>query len=238
MEKKELDLVLVPIGLVIMVSYHVWLFYRIKRHPKTTVLGINAINRVAWVKAMMSDPENGILAVQTLRNSIMAATLLSTMAVMLSSLIVVLMTSNSVGLSSGGNSEYGGGIVYGNSSKLLLSIKFFAILLCALTAFLLFAQSVRYSNHTGVLINVPFKNQAPTITPEYVGRIMNKGSDFWSLGWRAYYFSFPLFLWIFGPIPMFLCCVVMVFLLYFLDISNHPVLTRAEAQNAENERSA
>ncbi|CAN6451836.1 unnamed protein product [Victoria cruziana] len=220
MEKKRLDMVLVPIGLVMMISYHVWLFYRIKRHPRSTVLGINAINRIAWVKAMMSDSKNGILAIQTLRNNIMAATLLSTMSVMLSSLIVVLMTSNSVGLSSGNDGEYGGGFVYGNSSKLLLR------------------HTALYSSHMGVLINVPFMNQDPTMTPEYVARIINKGSDFWSLGWRAFYFSFPLFLWIFGPVPMFLCCVAMVFLLYFLDISQEPVLTGAQVRNAANGQSA
>ncbi|KAL7213966.1 hypothetical protein ACSBR1_026401 [Camellia fascicularis] len=57
----------------------------------------------------------------------------------------------------------------------------------------------------------------PHLTPEYVGRTVNKGSYLWSLGLRAFYFSFSLFLWIFGPIPMFLSCPVLVFLFYFLD---------------------
>ncbi|CAN6451835.1 unnamed protein product [Victoria cruziana] len=226
-----MDLILVPIGLAVMIFYHLWLFFRIKRHPKTTILGINAINRVVWVKAMMSDSKNAVLAVQTLRNNIMASTLLSTTAIMLSSLIVVLMTSNSVGISSGGE-EYRGGLFHGSGSNLLLSIKFFAILLCFLTAFLMFVQSVRYFSHTGVLINVPLKNQSPTLTPEYVGRIINKGSYFWSLGMRAFYFSFPLVVWIFGPIPTFVSCICMVFFLYFLDTTNDPVLD-AEVQNLE-----
>ncbi|KAF2541832.1 hypothetical protein F2Q68_00032373, partial [Brassica cretica] len=52
---------------------------------------------------------------------------------------------------------------------------------------------------------------------EYVSRNLNRASYFWSLGLRAFYFSFPLFLWNFGPIPMFVCCCMMSSILYFLD---------------------
>ncbi|KAF7816601.1 uncharacterized protein G2W53_030570 [Senna tora] len=57
------------------------------------------------------------------------------------------------------------------------------------------------------------------LTSDYVASAVNRGSYFWSLGLRAFYFSFPLFLWIFGPIPMFVSCVVLVFMLYFLDVT-------------------
>lgn len=49
---------------------------------------------------------------------------------------------------------------------------------------------------------------------------VNRGSYFWSLGLRAFYFSFPLFLWIFGPVPMFSSSFLLVFVLYFLDVSS------------------
>ncbi|XP_028108926.1 uncharacterized protein LOC114307712 isoform X2 [Camellia sinensis] len=89
-------------------------------------------------------------------------------------------------------------------------------------------QSIRYYSHASILINVPLKKMtlhdhhhchSGHLTPEYVGRTVNRGSYFWSLGLRAFYFSFPLFLWIFGPIPMFISCLVLVFLLYFLDVT-------------------
>ena len=53
MEKSVLDYVLVPSGLVVMVSYHIWLLYRILKHPNNTIIGINAVNRRFWVRAMM-----------------------------------------------------------------------------------------------------------------------------------------------------------------------------------------
>ena len=53
MEKKIIDFILVPSGLLVMLAYHIWLFYRILKHPTKTVVGVNAINRRFWVQAMM-----------------------------------------------------------------------------------------------------------------------------------------------------------------------------------------
>ncbi|GMN44263.1 hypothetical protein TIFTF001_013452 [Ficus carica] len=208
---------LVPLGLVAMVAYHIWLFYRIVKHPTKTVIGVNAINRRFWVRAMMEDTsKNGVLSVQTLRNNIMASTLLASTAIMLSSLIAVLMTN--------GSKDKSALFVVGNRSDTGFSIKYFCILACFLVAFLLNVQSIRYYSHASILINVPFKKMShdlhhQQLTVEYVAMNVNKGSYFWSLGLRAFYFSFPLFLWIFGPIPMFVSCLVLVFLLYFLDVT-------------------
>ncbi|KAI3912237.1 hypothetical protein MKW98_012048 [Papaver atlanticum] len=215
MKREILDYTLVPLGFGLMVSYHVWLLYRIITQPTKTVIGVNAINRRIWVKTMMEDTsKNGVLAVQTLRNNIMASTLLASTAIMLSSLIAVLMTNK--------NSNQSSDFIFGDSSPLGFSIKFFSILLCFLLAFLFNVQSIRYYSHASILINVPLKKMSANsthLTPNYVGRALNKGSYFWSLGLRAFYFSFPLFLWIFGPIPMFCCSLFLVFMLYFLDIT-------------------
>uniref|UniRef100_K4BHX7 DUF599 domain-containing protein n=1 Tax=Solanum lycopersicum TaxID=4081 RepID=K4BHX7_SOLLC len=207
MEKEILDYVLVPLGLLIMAAYHLWLLQRILKHPTHTVIGINSINRRLWVLAMMEEsPQNGVLAVQTLRNNIMASTLLASTAIMLSSLIAVLMT----GGSSGRSVSFHVQLVF-----MFMGIR--ASFACQLSFF-------QYC-HASILINVPYKkldssNSKHCVTVEYVGRTVNRGSYFWSLGLRAFYFSFPLFLWIFGPIPMFLCCIFLVVMLYFLDASS------------------
>ncbi|XP_010421288.1 PREDICTED: uncharacterized protein LOC104706775 isoform X2 [Camelina sativa] len=186
MKREYLDYTLVPLGLALMVFYHLWLLYRIINRPSSTVVGLNAFNRRLWVQAMMEDSsKNGVLAVQTLRNNIMASTLLASTAIMLCSLIAVLMTS--------GTGE-------------------------------------RSVCHASILINVPFKqlmavssggrgNGGLMINQDYVAATVNRGSYFWSLGLRAFYFSSPLFLWIFGPIPMFITCCVLVCSLYFLDLT-------------------
>ncbi|CAN1170869.1 hypothetical protein LINPERHAP2_LOCUS29238 [Linum perenne] len=234
MEKSVLDYTLVPLGMVMMMSYHLWLFFQVLNHPSHTIIGINAINRRFWVRAMMEDTsKNGVLAVQTLRNNIMASTLLASTAIMLSSLIAMLMVG-----SKSGNSRLVL-VLMGDTSDKALSLKFFSILLCFLLAFLLTVQSIRYYSHASFLINVPVKDMREHhhphhLTVDYVVRCVNRGGYFWSLGLRAFYFSLPLFLWIFGPIPMFLCCFVLVSMLYFLDITFEDYVTCAASGESED----
>lgn len=196
----QLDYVLVPLGLAVMVGYHVWLLLRIRSRPETTVIGINAVNRRIWVRhIVMEDPsgKHAVLAVQTLRNTIMASTVLASVAITLSSLVAALMASETA-----------------------LAAKFLAVLVCFLVAFLLNVQSIRYYSHTGLLVNVPLAaHRRPARAVGYVTAALNRGFYFWPLGVRAYYFSCPVFLWLFGPVPMCASCVAMVAALYFLDVN-------------------
>ncbi|KAL7139478.1 hypothetical protein ABFS83_09G054000 [Erythranthe nasuta] len=213
MEEKQVDLVLVPLGMGMLLCYHFWLLFTIARNPTRTVIGLNAESRRKWIFSLMADPlKNGVLAVQTIRNNIMASTLLATAAITLSSLISVYVSNKSSSPSSG--------FVYGNKSQLMSSVKLFAILVCFLVAFLCNVQSIRYYAHVSFLATVPeYRDRKEAI--EYVARHLNRGSYFWSLGLRAFYLSFPLFLWVFGPIPMFVCCFTMIFVLYFLDTTSN-----------------
>ncbi|XP_020963233.1 uncharacterized protein LOC107608471 [Arachis ipaensis] len=225
MEKGVIDLILVPSGLLVMAIYHFWLLRRVLKHPTKTTIAVNEISRRLWVETMMEDiPRHGVLAVQSLRNNIMASTLLATAAISLSSLIAILMVGG------GGGGNYGGYYHKGETKSLvseaygdrisdyILSLKFFAMLLCFLLSFMFNVQSIRYYNQASILINVPFKKVPSSPTPTLslrlgmlnVTKIFNKGSYFWSLGWRA-------FMWLLGPIPMFVSCIVLVFILYFLD---------------------
>ncbi|PKI48341.1 hypothetical protein CRG98_031289 [Punica granatum] len=138
----------------------------------------------------------------------MASTLLATTAITLSSLISVFVSSTSSSTSSQ--------LVYGNTTPLLTSVKYFSILVCFLVAFLCNVQSIRYYAHVSFLVTLP-TSMGKRDSIEYVARNLNRGSYFWSFGLRAFYVSFPLFLWIFGPIPMLVCSCVMAFTLYFLD---------------------
>ncbi|XP_043714928.1 uncharacterized protein LOC122663310 [Telopea speciosissima] len=212
MEKQTLDFFLVPLGLCLLLVYHIWLLHQIINHPMTTVIGVNIINKRIWVRTMMEDAKNGTLAVQTLRNNIMASTVLASTAIMQSSVVTMMMSNPKAR-----TSEF----VFGDQSELGFWIKFLSIFVCFLLAFFFNVQSIRYYSHASMLINVPVKKMksSPELRAEYVGKVVNRGSCFWSLGLRAFYLSLPLYLWLFGPIPMFLCCVVLVFMLHFLDLT-------------------
>ncbi|KAK4426709.1 hypothetical protein Salat_1439600 [Sesamum alatum] len=208
--EKQLDLVLVPLGMGMLLAYHFWLLYTITRNPRRTVIGLNAESRRLWVFSLMADPlRNGVLAIQTIRNNIMASTLLATTAITLSSLISVYVSNKSSSTSLDMQGD-------GNRISVLPSVKFFAILICFMVAFLCNLLSIRYYAHGSFLVTVPaFRDRKDAI--EYVAVNLNRGGFFWSLGLRAFYLSVPLFLWVFGPVAMFLCCCVMSCILYFLD---------------------
>lgn len=175
--------------------------------------------------------KNGVLAVQTLRNNMMASTVLASTAIMLSSVMAAFMSSK--------NGERSFAVIFGDKSALGISVKYLAILCCFLCSFLLNLQSIRYYSHASILINVPFNKMSLSphshhLTVEFVSATVNRGSYFWSLGLRAFYFSCPLFLWLFGPIPMFLSSLVIVSTLYFLDFTFQPTWPSPASEWEEN----
>ncbi|CAL4955122.1 unnamed protein product [Urochloa decumbens] len=220
--EERLDLVLVPLALAALVGYHLWLLYAILRHPTRTVIGLNAIARKRWVAAMMANTEkNGVLAVQTLRNNIMASTVLATTAITLVSVISVFIGVTSPSSASSSSSKQAAPrLVYGSKAGEVFAAKYLAVSLCFMLAFVCNVQAIRLYAHASFLLGGLPPGPGEETREEfaaYVARTVNRGSYAWSLGLRAFYVSLALFLWTFGPIPMLACSVLMCGLLYFLD---------------------
>ncbi|KAF8413812.1 hypothetical protein HHK36_001805 [Tetracentron sinense] len=212
-EKEYLDAVLVPSGLFIMFSYHVFLLYRCLRLPHTTVIGYENHHKSAWVERMMqADTRNIPLALQVISGNTSAATVMSSVCIALSSLIGAWIGSSS-------KNTVMSGIIYGDTRQSTVFFKYISLLTCFLVAFASFVQSARYFVHANFLISVPDTD----IPVKYVQSAVIMGSSFWSVGHRSLYFATTLLLWIFGPIPMFVCSVIMVLLLNFLDTNSTPL---------------
>ncbi|MCL7026069.1 hypothetical protein MKW94_009876, partial [Papaver nudicaule] len=112
------------------------------------------------------DPnKNGVLAVQTIRNSIMASTLLATTAITMSSIIGVFVSSTTDTKTSA--------LIYGNTSRLVFSIKYFAILVCFLFAFLCNVQSIRYYVHVSFMVSLPATRDESV---DYITRSLNRAN--------------------------------------------------------------
>ncbi|KAM0892413.1 hypothetical protein ACQ4PT_025734 [Festuca glaucescens] len=228
--EEDLDVVLVPLGLAVVAGYHLWLLYAILRHPTRTVVGLNALARKRRVAVIMANTEkNGVLAVQTLRNNIMASTVLATTAITLASVISVFIgatagrsptsPSSSTTTSSSSSALL---LVYGSKTGQVFAVKYLAISLCFMLAFVCNVQAIRLYAHASFLLGLPpggggGEEGAAEDFAAYVARTVNRGSHAWSLGLRAFYVSLALFMWTFGPIPMLACSVLMCVLLYFLD---------------------
>ncbi len=205
------DIIGFVLSVLLLAGYHYYLWRKVRRNPGYTIQALNSIARTAWVEEVMANKAKDVMAVQTLRNSTMAATFLASTAVLL-----IIGTLTLSGQGDKLDAVWHQLNVLGAVSGGLWATKLLLLVLDFLVAFLGFAMSVRLYNHVGYLINVPTRVQE-RITPGLVAAHLNLAGRFYSLGMRAYYFAVPLVFWLFGPHFMVAATVVLVIALYYLD---------------------
>lgn len=191
--------------------------YRLRRHirknPQATVQGMNAQARAAWVEQIMTTSGRDVLAVQTFRNSTMAATLMASTAVLLIfGIFNILASADKIGpafhsINSWGSHDAG----MRNFKLMVLLVEFFIGFFC-------FALAVRGYHHAGYMINVPLKSgDTHGISVAKVVQMLNRTSGYYSIGMRSYYFTVPVVMWLFGPVWMFVATLALLAVLSHLD---------------------
>jgi uncharacterized membrane protein len=195
----------------LLLAYHVWLRRKERRNPAYTVQAVNRLARVAWVDSVMREGRD-ILAVQTLRNSTMAATFLASTAVLM---IIGVLTLSGQGDKL--EATWHAVNFLGAKHPEVWTVKLLLLLVDLFVAFFSFTMSIRVFNHVGYLINVPLAKGHAAISPEHVAIHLNRAGRFYSLGMRAYYYAVPLLFWLFGPLLLALASVGLVAVLYRLD---------------------
>ncbi|KAL8054162.1 hypothetical protein ABFX02_05G120200 [Erythranthe guttata] len=214
--KCYLDVILVPLGLMMSMGYHIWLWNRVRTQPFTTVIGTNSHGRRFWVSAIIKDNEKkNILAVQTLRNTIMGSTLMATTSILLcSGLAAVISSTYSI-------KKPLNDAVYGAHGEFMVALKYVTLLVLFLFSFVCHSLSIRFINQVNFLINCP-PTETPIgsggVTAEYVAELLERGFALNTAGNRLFYSAVPILLWIFGPVLVFLCSGTMVSVLYNLDL--------------------
>jgi uncharacterized membrane protein len=194
----------------LIIAYHLFIRSKVKKDAAYTVQAINVIARTAWVETIMHEKRD-ILAVQTLRNSTMAATFLASTSVLM---IIGILT-----LSEGGKLESTWHVlnIVGTTPPELWLVKLICLLLDMFVAFFSFSMSIRVFNHVGYMINVPLALNHKMISPTHVAMHLNRAGKFYSIGMRAYYFIVPLVFWLFGPHFMFVATIGLLIVLYRID---------------------
>ncbi|KAJ3103883.1 hypothetical protein HDU97_009802 [Phlyctochytrium planicorne] len=232
MEPRQiLENVLCAAGYILLVGgYHLWLTYVVKRYPSKTVFGITNEARKIWVYAIMKKKQD-ILAVQSLRNFIMASSLLATSSIFIIFGFVAFFgtigsrrdtTNPENPLSS--NFSFVEDQLFGIKVVLIICIYFFA--------FFCFAQAIRFYNHVGLVINTSMRDELISecdsehkkkayklMNPATVADLLNRGSRFQTIGLRACFASFPLIIYIWGPYFLLGGALILVFLLRALDLN-------------------
>ncbi|KAJ9562791.1 hypothetical protein OSB04_007951 [Centaurea solstitialis] len=225
-KESYLDLILVPLGLLIMCIYHLFLLYRYLRIPETTTIGYENHNKKAWVEKMLQiDARDRGFAISVLSSHLSAATSLSSISLALCSLIGAILGGSSTNF-------FARNFVLGDKSRSTASIKYIAMLSCFLLAFACFVQTTRHFVHANFLISMP-NGEVPV---HHIQKAVIRGSNFWAVGLRALYFAGTLVLWIFGPIPMFVSSVVTVVILHFLDTNKDEMIRYRLERNGKSDK--
>lgn len=163
-----------------------------------------------WVESIMTERRD-ILSVQTLRNSIMAASFLASTAM----LIGLGLTGFIFKPDHFTEIPFDITNIFSHMRTLFLA-KILLLTLHFFFAFFSFTLAIRYFNQMNFMINVPIDCD-PMLTPEFVARTLDLGMYHYTLGMRAYYLAVVVTLWLFGPQWMFLGSLVLTFILYRLD---------------------
>jgi uncharacterized membrane protein len=206
-----LDVFCFLLSCLMFLGYLGFIRMKVRRNPSYTVQGITALARTAWVRSVMEDRKD-ILAVQTLRNSTMAATFLASTAILLT-VGVLTLTGQGDKL----RITWQALNFMGSTHESMLEVKLVVLLLDLFAGFFFFSSSIRLYNHVGYMINAPYNKQERVMSPNVVAAQLNRAGHHYSMGMRGFYSMVPLVFWIFGPIFLLASTLVMLMILFHLD---------------------
>lgn len=214
------DLSMFLLSMAILMAYHAYLKRRLCRNPDYSIQAHNRMARTVWAQYVMQNESRGILAIQTLRNSTMAATFLASTAVLM--MIGALnLTAQADKLSASWHALN----ISGSTYPALWTAKVLLLVVDLFATFFAFAMSVRFYNHAGYQITLPGTIAERPFPEMEVIYFLNRAGTFYTLGMRGYFFAVPLILWLFGPLLLLFGALGVVITLYHLDrapIKNSP----------------
>jgi uncharacterized membrane protein len=199
---------------LLVAGYYLFLWLKVRGNPTYTIHGVNEIARGHWVANVMANPGKDIMAVQTLRNFIMGASLMASTATFL---IVGTLTLSGQAENIG-RSWHALNAVGSHAAELWI-VKVLCLLVDFIVAFFAFAMAVRLVNHVVFMINTPERGAHSTLTPASVARRLNRAGNLFAVGMRAFFFAVPLVFWLFGPALLVIATVGLVLTLHRLDRS-------------------
>ena len=211
-----LDWIALTIFLAELIGYRFFLALMLRHRPGGLFLGRLQQYRHAWIEAH-SGGQNGILVVQTMRNTIMSASFLaSTSIIMIMGAFHLLLTLSPAKTAT--ESFY----LAGASGPEVNSFKILLIIIILSYSFFNFTWHIREINYMSFIINIPKaeldKIEGCDSTPNIAKMFLTSGIHF-SLGLRGYYFLIPLLMWFFSPILMIAASLLIIYILMRRDLA-------------------
>ena len=209
------DLVAVGLSATLIALYYLWLRVLVRRDPTFSIHSVNQIARTLWVANVMRNQAKDVMAVQTLRNFIMGASLMASTATLL--IIGTLTLSGQAESISRSWHVLNVGSTYAAE---LWIVKVLCLLVDFIVAFFAFVMAVRLVNQVVFMITIqPEPDAHHSLAPEAVARRLNRAGNLFAIGLRAFFYAVPLVFWLFGPAFLVLATVGLVLTLQQLDRS-------------------
>lgn len=191
-------------SVLVLAAYELLLWRRQRHDPLGVARTAHAAIRQQWARAVRGSPGHEVLAVQTLRNSVMAASISASTAVLAFVALASQFHSPAAGTS---------GIDMHTVTVALL----LALLFCA---FLLSATAVRFFNHAGYALATPASVGGEHLT-EVGARYVARAGHLYSLSLRAFMVAAPFGVGLLRPVLMPVAALLLVAVLRWLDRPPH-----------------
>ncbi|KAJ9694194.1 hypothetical protein PVL29_009933 [Vitis rotundifolia] len=216
----DLNTILVPFSLFLTVGYHVFLWHSMTRKPSLTAIGMETSMRRVWFQPIKKGGVRmGILATQSLRNSLLETVLIAMTAITINTALAALINnaySASHSLS---------GTFFGSQSGLMFHLKYVSASLFLLASFLCSSMGVGCLIDATILINA----SGEFSSPGYAEMIMERGFMFALVGNRMLCMAFPLLSWMLGPVSLVVSSVALVCGLYELDFGSNCTISKKQS---------
>ncbi|MEW6133336.1 MAG: DUF599 domain-containing protein [Pseudomonadota bacterium] len=221
------DAAALAVSCAIVASYYYFLSLKVRSNPTYTIHGVNALARRLWVENVMRNPSKDVMAVQTLRNFVMGASLMASTAALL-----IIGTLTLSGQAENIADSWHVLSAAGSHSVQLWTVKVLFLLVDFIVAFFSFAMSVRLANHVVFMINVPDHDAHRNLSPGAVARRLHRAGNMFAIGMRAFFFAIPVVFWLFGPYYLLAASIGLVVALYRLDRSEPEEMQEAHPQSS------
>lgn len=196
-------------SVLIVAGYELRFRIRAQRQPLHFARTAHARLRMRWVHDLMQTPGTELLAIQTIRNSVMSATVTASTAVLALMGVLSLLSS-----------RLGQADIIAFSPKAVLMALLIAILFAT---FMLSAMAVRFFNHAGYLMGSQAQGEIRQLASDTAARYIVRAGNYYSQGMRTLLWLPPAAIGLLGPGFMLLAALVLVFVMAWFDRSPEPL---------------
>lgn len=197
------------ITVAVLVAYELVLLHKQRRSPATLARSAHANLREEWFAALSKQKGSEILAVQTLRNSLMSATMTaSTAALGLIGAATLLAPSL--------NSSFGtlDNMAHHFTARLVMELALMGVLFASLVCS---AMAVRYYNHAGFILSMPVDSAERSRWGPTAVAYLRRAGLLYGWGLRHLLMVAPLLVFIVYPLAGPVAAVLVVAALFGFD---------------------